>query len=151
MFLKYWNNPEATREKYKGGWLLTGDRGAKDKDGYFWFLGREDDVITSAGYRIGPGEIEDCIVGHPAVSLAAVIGIPDPLRTEKIKAYIILRPNYKGNGELKKEILDFVSRRLSPHEKPRDVEFVEQLPMTTTGKIKRNELRKAEIEKQQVY
>lgn len=148
MFLNYWNNPKATYDKYKGKWLLTGDRGTKDKDGYFWFLGREDDVITSAGYRIGPGEIEDCIVSHPAVSLAAVIGIPDPLRTEKIKAYIILRPNQNGDNDLKKEILDFVSRQLSPHEKPRDLEFVEQLPMTTTGKIKRKELRDAEIKRQ---
>ena len=150
MFLKYWNNSLATHEKYQGEWLLTGDRGTKDKDGYFWFLGREDDVITSAGYRIGPGEIEDCLVKHPAVSLAAVIGVPDPLRTEKIKAYILLRPNHKGNEDLKRDILDFVSSLLSPHEKPRDLDFVEQLPMTTTGKIKRNELRNAEIQKQQI-
>ena len=147
MFLKYWNNPKASQNKYMGDWLLTGDRGSKDKDGYFWFMGREDDIITSAGYRIGPGEVEDCIVCHPAVSLAAVIGIPDPLRTEKIKAFVILRPNYIGSGELKREILDFVSRRLSPHEKPRDLVFVKKLPMTTTGKIKRNELRNAEINK----
>ena len=145
IFLKYWNNPQATLAKYKGEWLLTGDRGTKDEDGFFWFLGREDDVITSAGYRIGPGEIEDCLARHPAVSLAAAIGIPDPLRTEKIKAYILLRPNYVGNDDLKKEILDFVSWRLSPHEKPRVIEFVDHLPLTATGKIKRKELRDNEI------
>ena len=148
MFLKYWNNPQATRDKYLGDWFLTGDSGAKDADGYFWFLGREDDVITSAGYRIGPGEIEDCLVRHPAVSLAAAIGVPDPLRTEKIKAFIVLRPGHTGDEDLKKDILNFVNRRLSPHEKPRIMEFVDQLPMTATGKIKRKDLRDAEIARQ---
>lgn len=147
MFLKYWNNPEATEEKFLGDWLLTGDRGSKDADGYFWFLGREDDVITSAGYRIGPGEIEDCLGRHPAVSLAAVIGIPDPLRTEIIKAFIMLRPGHQGGEDLKREIGDFVNRRLSPHEKPRVMEFVDTLPMTATGKIKRKDLRAAESAK----
>ncbi len=149
MFLEYWNNAQATRDKYFDDWLLTGDRGTKDEDGYFWFLGREDDVITSAGYRIGPGEIEDCLVRHPAVSLAAAIGVPDPLRTEKIKAFILLRPGHTGDEVLKKNILDFVNRRLSPHEKPRVIEFVDQLPLTATGKIKRKDLRDAEIAKQQ--
>lgn len=148
MFLQYWNNQAATRDKFLGDWLLTGDRGTKDADGYFWFLGREDDVITSAGYRIGPGEIEDCLVRHPAVSLAAAIGVPDQLRTEKIKAFILLRPGHAGDEDLKKDILDFVNRRLSPHEKPRVIEFVDQLPMTATGKIKRKDLRDAEIAKQ---
>ncbi|MBT3306631.1 MAG: AMP-binding protein [Alphaproteobacteria bacterium] len=147
MFLEYWNNPDATQDKFLGDWLLTGDRGTKDADGYFWFLGREDDVISSAGYRIGPGEIEDCLARHPAVSLAAAIGVPDPLRTEKIKAFILLRDGHTGNEDLKKEILDFVNRRLSPHEKPRIIEFVNQLPLTATGKIKRKELRDAEIAK----
>ena len=149
MFLQYWNNQAATRDKFLGDWLLTGDRGTKDADGYFWFLGREDDVITSAGYRIGPGEIEDCLVRHPAVSLAAAIGVPDQLRTEKIKAFILLRPGHAGDEDLKKDILDFVNRRLSPHEKPRVIEFVDQLPMTATGKIKRKDLRDAEMAKQQ--
>jgi acetyl-CoA synthetase len=151
MFLKYWNNPQATREKYQGDWLLTGDRGTKDDEGYFWFLGREDDIITSAGYRIGPGEIEDCLVRHPAVSLAAVIGIPDPLRTQVIKAYVILRSDQNKNEHLKKEILNFVSQRLSPHEKPRVIEFVDQLPMTATGKIKRNKLRDSEVNQREVH
>ncbi|MFQ5765400.1 MAG: AMP-binding protein, partial [Rhodospirillales bacterium] len=147
MFLEYWNNPAATEEKFLGDWLLTGDRGAQDEEGYFWFLGREDDVITSAGYRIGPGEIEDCLVRHPAVSMAAAVGIPDPLRTERIKAFIQLKPGHDGGPGLEAEIRSFIDRRLSPHEKPRLIEFVESLPMTATGKIKRKQLRDAEIAK----
>ena len=147
MFLKYWNNPKATEDKFLDDWLLTGDRGTRDVDGYFWFLGREDDVITSAGYRIGPGEIEDCLGRHPAVSLAAAIGIPDPLRTEKIKAFIQLRPGFQASEDLEREIREFVNRRLSPHEKPRIIDFVDTLPMTATGKIKRKELRDDEIAK----
>ena len=144
MFLEYWNDPKATGEKFLGDWLLTGDRGTKDADGYFWFLGREDDVITSAGYRIGPGEIEDCLVKHPAISLAAVIGVPDPLRTERVKAFIQLRPGWDGDRDLEQDIKDFVNTRLSPHQKPRIIEFVDALPMTVTGKIRRKDLRDAE-------
>jgi acetyl-CoA synthetase len=147
MFLKYWNNPKATAEKFLGDWLLTGDRGSKDADGYFWFLGREDDVITSAGYRIGPGEIEDCLARHPAVSLAAAVGVPDPLRTERIKAFIVLKHGVNGGPDLEKDLRDFVDRRLSPHERPRLIEFVDALPMTATGKIKRKQLRDAEVAK----
>jgi len=150
MFLKYWNNEQATREKFNGDWLLTGDLGRKDEDGYLWFVGRDDDVITSAGYRIGPGEIEDCIGTHGAVSLAAVVGIPDELRTESIKAFILLNENYVASQELENEIRDYVKTRLSPHEYPRHIEFVETLPMTATGKIKRKELRDDEISKTQV-
>ena len=147
MFLEYWNDAEATRRKFIGDWLITGDQGCKDEEGYLWFLGRDDDVITSAGYRIGPGEIEDCLVRHPAVALAAAIGIPDPLRTERIKAFIQLRPGNNGDPDLERDIRDFVNRRLSPHEKPRLIEFVDTLPMTATGKIKRKDLRDAEIAK----
>ncbi|HER27648.1 MAG TPA: AMP-dependent synthetase, partial [Rhodospirillales bacterium] len=100
MFLKYWNNPTASRDKFNGDWLLTGDLGKKDDDGYFWFVGRDDDVITSAGYRIGPGEIEDCIGSHPAVSLSAVVGVADELRTEAIKAFILLKDGHVGGPEL---------------------------------------------------
>ena len=147
MFLKYWKNLKATEDKFLDDWLLTGDRGTREVDGYFWFLGREDDGITSAGYRIGPGEIEDCLGRHPAVSLAAAIGIPDPLRTEKIKAFIQLRPGFQASEDLEREIREFVNRRLSPHEKPRIIDFVDTLPMTATGKIKRKELRDDEIAK----
>ncbi len=144
MFLRYWNNPEATGKKFAGDWLLTGDRGKQDEDGYFHFVGRDDDVITSGGYRIGPGEIEDCLIKHPAISMAAVIGVPDPLRTERVKAFVVLKPELQGSEDLAREIQDFVKVRLAAHEYPREVAFVEELPMTTTGKIIRKALRALE-------
>ncbi len=146
MFLKYWNDPEATRKKFVGDWLITGDMGRRDEDGYFWFVGRDDDVITSAGYRIGPGEIEDCLMRHPAVALAAAIGVPDRLRTEIVKAFVVLNEGYAPTGKLAGEIQEFVKTRLAAHEYPRLVEFVDELPMTTTGKIMRRELRRREAE-----
>ena len=148
MFLEYWADPQATTEKFLGDWLLTGDEGRMDDDGYLWYVGRDDDVITSAGYRIGPGEIEDCITKHPAVSLAAVVGVPDPVRTESIKAFILLREGSNRDPGLEDDIRAFVKSRLSPHETPRLIEFVDALPMTATGKIKRRQLRDAEIAKQ---
>lgn len=92
MFLEYWNKPEATREKFIGDWMITGDQGLMDEDGYVHFVGRDDDIITSASYRIGPGEIEDCLLKHPSIALAAAVGKPDPLRTEIVKAFIVLKP-----------------------------------------------------------
>lgn len=147
MMLEYWNNPQATTDKYIGEWLLTGDQGQIDEDGYFWFVGRDDDVITSSGYRIGPGEIEDCLTKHPAVSLAAAIGVPDKLRTEIIKVFIKLMPDENGTKELEDDIRTFVRTRLSPHEYPRVIEFVEDLPLTSTGKIMRKDLRDQEAAK----
>lgn len=144
MFLRYWNNPTATEAKFAGDWLLTGDRGRLDDEGYFHFVGRDDDVITSGGYRIGPGEIEDCLIKHPAISMAAVIGVPDPLRTERVKAFVVLKPDVQGSEDLAKEIQTFVKTRLAAHEYPRDVAFVDDLPMTTTGKIIRKALRALE-------
>jgi len=141
MFLEYWGKPEATRDKFIGDWMLTGDQGAMDEDGYIHFIGRDDDVITSAGYRIGPGEIEDCLIRHPAVALAAVVGKPDPLRTEIVKAFIVLKPDQAPSEALASQIQDFVRRHLSAHEYPREVAFIEQLPMTTTGKVIRRLLR----------
>ena len=141
MFLEYWNNPDATAKKFIGDWSLTGDMGRKDEDGYLWFVGREDDVITSAGYRIGPGEIEDCLIKHPAVSMAAVIGKPDKIRTEIVKAFIVLQSGMQAADDLKKDIQEFVRNRLAAHEYPREIEFVAELPMTATGKIIRNKLR----------
>jgi acetyl-CoA synthetase len=142
MFLGYWNNRGATGEKFAGEYLLTGDLGRMDAEGYFWFLGRSDDVITSAGYRIGPGEIENCLMKHPGVAMAAVVGVPDALRTEVVKAFIVLKPGRAGDPALAREIQDFVKTRLAAHEYPRRIEFVDSLPMTTTGKIMRRELRK---------
>lgn len=141
MFLEYWRNPQATEEKFAGGFLLTGDLGRQDADGYFHFLGRSDDVITSAGYRIGPGEIEDCLMRHPAVALAAAVGVPDDVRTEIVKVFIVLKPGFAGTDKLAREIQDFVKVRLAAHEYPRLIEFVDGLPMTATGKVMRRELR----------
>ena len=135
MFLGYWNNPEATAKKFVGDWMTTGDQGLRDADGYFHFFGRDDDVITSAGFRIGPGEIEDCLTGHPAVALAAAVGKPDPLRTEIVKAYVVLKDDVEPSEALKSELGDWVRQRLSAHEYPREVEFVDSMPLTTTGKV----------------
>jgi acetyl-CoA synthetase len=147
MFIEYWKNPQATRDKYIGDWCLTGDLAKKDGDGYFWFVGRKDDVITSAGYRIGPAEIEDCLLKHPAVCIAAVIGKPDELRTEIIKAFIIPKADITPDSELESEIKSFVKKRLAAHEYPREIEFVDELPMTATGKIKRKDLKQMEMER----
>lgn len=147
MLLEYLNKPEATREKFIDDWLITGDVGHMDEDGYFWFHGRGDDVITSSGYRIGPGEIEDALLKHEAVQMAAAIGVPDPVRTEVIKAFIIPAPGVTPSEALEEELREFVRGRLAKHEVPRMIEFVESLPMTTTGKIMRRELREQEKQK----
>ena len=144
MLLEYWNNPVATRDKFAGDWLLTGDLGVRDEDGYFWYRSRADDVITSAGYRIGPGEIEEALLRHPAVRLAAAIGVPDAVRTESIKAFLVLAEDQQPTDALAQEIREFVKTRLARHEYPRDIEFVDSLPTTTTGKIMRRELRERE-------
>jgi acetyl-CoA synthetase len=141
MFLGYWRNPEATREKFAGEYLVTGDIGVMDADGFIRFVGRNDDVITSAGYRIGPGPIEDCLLGHPAVRMAAVIGIPDATRTEIVKAFIVLNEGFAPGDALVREIQEHVRTRLAAHEYPRAIAFVDSLPMTATGKIVRRELR----------
>jgi acetyl-CoA synthetase len=140
--IEYWKNPEATAKKYAGEFLLTGDLGLQDEDGYFWYVSREDDVITTAGYRVGPSEIEHTLMKHPAVAMSAVVGIPDPIRTESIKAWIVLRPGFAPNDALAREIQDFVKVQLAAHEYPRFVQFTETLPMTATGKVLRRELRK---------
>jgi len=142
MFLRYWNNPEATAAKFRGDWLLTGDTGVMDEDGYLRFVGRDDDVITSAGYRIGPGEVEDCLLRHPAVALAAVVGLPDELRTEAVTAVIVPREGVAPGPALAAEIQSFVRDRLAAHLYPRRVLFAEDLPLTATGKVMRGTLRK---------
>src|SRR5215468_4029006 len=141
MFLEYWGRPDATRDKFIGDWMTTGDQGIQDEDGYVQFVGRDDDVITSSGYRIGPGEIEDCLIRHPAVALAAVIGKPDPVRTEIVKAFIVLKSGIAASDALATEIQEFVKTRLSAHEYPREIAFIREMPMTTTGKVIRRLLR----------
>lgn len=142
MFLGYWNRPDKTAEKFRDGWLLTGDEGRMDEAGYVHFSARADDVITSAGYRIGPSEIEDCLTGHPDVALAAVVGVPDPIRTESVKAFVVLREGAAETG-LADALTARVRRLVSPHVAPREVAFVQSLPMTDTGKIQRRVLREA--------
>jgi acetyl-CoA synthetase len=148
-FLEYWKNPQATREKFIGDWGCTGDQAKMDEDGYLWYQGRSDDVIKSAGYRIGPAEIESCLVKHPAVLNAAVIGKPDATRGAIVKAFIVLQPGHAASSDLIEQIKSHVRGRLAPYEYPREIEFIDALPMTTTGKVQRKELRKLEEAKLQ--
>ena len=147
MFLGYWGNPKATEDKFIGDWALTGDLARRDEQGYFWYVGRKDDLISSAGYRIGPAEIEDCLIKHPAVFMAGVIGAPDAVRGEIVKAFIVLKPGFTPEPTLKEDIQQFVKTRLAAHEYPREVEFLNELPLTATGKIMRKDLRKLEVER----
>ena len=140
-FLRYWNKPEATAEKFAKGWLLTGDTGVRDEEGYFWFEARNDDVIISGGYRIGPGEIEECLMAHPAVALVAAVGVPDPIRGEVVKAFIVPRQGVAVDEALRADVQGYVKSRLSAHEYPRQIEFRDSLPLTITGKIRRKDLR----------
>ena len=146
LFLEYWQAPDKTAEKFRGDWMLTGDEGVMDDEGYFYFNSRTDDVITSSGYRIGPTEIEHCLTGHPAVEMAAVIGVPDPIRTETVKAFVTLGGGRNGDPDLEKELITHVRTRLSPHVAPREVVFIDRMPVTATGKILRRELRQTQPE-----
>ena len=146
-FLGYWDQEKATLEKFIGDYWGTGDLGYRDADGYLWFVGRKDDVISSAGHRIGPGEIEDCLIKHEAVAQAAVVGSPDALRGEIVKAFIVLAEGQTPSETLARNIQQNVKQRLAAHEYPREIEFVDSLPMTTTGKVRRIELREREIER----
>lgn len=144
MMLSYWNQPDETAAKFKGpqkDWFATGDQAIMDEEGFVSFVGRDDDIITSAGYRIGPTEVEDCLLSHDAVSLAAVIGKPDELRTEIVKAYVVPAPGIEPSPELAKQIQSYVRERLSAHAFPREIAFRTELPLTTSGKIIRRELR----------
>lgn len=141
MMLEYWNRADATAQKFRGDWLVTGDRGVLD-DGYIRFVGRDDDVITSGGYRIGPSEIEDCLLKHPAVAQVGVIGKPDPLRTEIVKAYVVLRKGIPASDDLARELQNHARNLSAAHSYPREIAFLDALPMTVTGKVMRRELRK---------
>jgi acetyl-CoA synthetase len=142
MFLEYWNNPEATAAKFRGGWCLTGDVALQDDDGYIWYKGREDDLISSGGYRIGPTDIEDCLMKHRAVLMAAAVGHPDPVRGEIVKAFVVPQPGVAAAPALAEEIRAFVGERLAWYQAPREIVFVEELPLTATGKIIRRDLRR---------
>ena len=141
MLLEYWKRSDATAAKFAGDWMLYGDMATKDEDGYFWFQGRNDDIIKSSGYRIGPTEVEDCLVQHPAVRLAGVIGTPDPVRGEAVTAFIVLAENHTAGDALAADIQAFVRERLAAHEYPRKIRFIADMPMTVTGKIRRLDLR----------
>jgi medium-chain acyl-CoA synthetase len=144
MFQEYWRNPEAMERSFKGDWYLTGDRAYRDADGYFWFVGRADDVIISAGYRIGPFEVESALVEHAAVVEAAVVASPDAVRGEIVKAFVILAPGYAAGDALAAELQDYVKSVTAPYKYPREIEFVTELPKTISGKIRRVELRERE-------
>ncbi|ARP80907.1 AMP-binding protein [Bordetella genomosp. 8] len=149
LFLQYWRNPTATAAKFSGDWCRTGDLARMDEDGYLWYAGRSDDVFKSAGYRIGPGEIESCLLGHPAVANAAVVPKPDAERGALVKAYVVLTPEYAGQARdgIVQALQDHVRERLAPYEYPKEIEFLDELPMTTTGKVQRRVLRQLEEEK----
>ncbi len=146
-FLGYWKNDAATQAKYTGDWCRTGDLATRDADGYLWYQGRADDVFKSAGYRIGPSEIENCLVKHPAVANAAVVPSPDPERGNVVKAFIVLTQGHAPSAQLEEEIKNHVRGRLAPYEYPKEIEFIDQLPMTTTGKVQRRVLRLREAER----
>jgi len=145
LFQEYWRDQEAMERSFLGDWYLTGDKAYKDEDGYFWFVGRADDVIISAGYRIGPFEVESALIEHPAVAESAVVASPDPVRGDIVKAFVILAPNYVASDELVISIQDHVRSITAPYKYPRSVEFVTELPKTVSGKIRRVELREMEL------
>ncbi len=147
-FLGYWGNEAATRAKFTGdprdSWCRTGDAAVMDGQGYLWYQGRSDDVFKSAGYRIGPSEVENCLVKHPAVANAAVVPKPDAERGAVVKAYVVLAPGFAGDAALVEQLQRHVRGKLAPYEYPKEIEFVDALPMTTTGKVQRRVLRQQE-------
>jgi acetyl-CoA synthetase len=158
-FLGYWKNASSTRAKFTGDWCRTGDQAVRDADGYLWYQGRSDDVFKAAGYRIGPGEIENCLVKHPAVANAAVVPKPDPERGAVVKAYVVIAPDFiaacahsagataQFHAQLTEDLQNHVRGLLAPYEYPKEIEFVDALPMTTTGKVQRRVLRLREEER----
>jgi acetyl-CoA synthetase len=141
LYLGYHKDAEATAERFRHGWYFTGDRATRDADGYIWFEGREDDVITSSAYRIGPFEVESALVAHPAVAEAGVVGKPDPQRTEIVCAFVILAPGHTPSAQLTRDLQDFTKRETAPYKYPREIHYVTELPKTVSGKIRRTELR----------
>ncbi|MCA0324837.1 MAG: AMP-binding protein, partial [Proteobacteria bacterium] len=158
-FLGYWHKPDATEAKFSGDWCRTGDLAVRDADGYLWYQGRADDVFKAAGYRIGPGEIENCLVKHPAVANCAVVPKPDAERGALVKAYVVLTPDFVAarvdsaltndqfDAQLVGQLQAHVRGQLAPYEYPKEIEFIDALPMTTTGKVQRRVLRVQEEER----
>jgi len=144
LFREYWKNPEETAATRRGAWYITGDRARRDEDGYLWFIGRADDVIISAGYRIGPFEVESALLEHPAVLESAVVASPDPVRGEIVKAFVVLREGQARGDALAHALQDHVKKVTAPYKYPREIEFVDSLPKTVSGKIRRVELRERE-------
>ena len=144
LMMEYWKDPKANESAFKGDWYYTGDRAYRDEDGYFWFVGRDDDVIKSSGYRIGPFEVESALIEHDAVAECGVVGAPDPggVRGVVVKAFVVLAKGYEASEALTKEIQDYVKKTTAPYKYPRIVEYVKELPKTISGKILRRELRK---------
>jgi acetyl-CoA synthetase len=143
-FLEYFKNAEATAKKFTGDWCRTGDLAKRDADGYLWYQGRADDMFKAAGYRIGPSEIENCLVGHKAVANAAVVPSPDETRGNIVKAFIVLAPGVVASPAIEDDIRQHVRSHLAPYEYPKEIEFIDALPMTTTGKVQRRVLRERE-------
>ncbi|HEX5863011.1 MAG TPA: AMP-binding protein, partial [Casimicrobiaceae bacterium] len=146
-FLEYFKNPEGTAKKFTGDWCRTGDLALRDADGYLWYQGRADDMFKAAGYRIGPSEIENCLVKHTAVANAAVVPSPDETRGNVVKAFIVLAPGQTPSLALEEDIRRHVRQFLAPYEYPKEIEFIDALPMTTTGKVQRRVLRERERER----
>jgi len=146
LFLGYWKNDTATVEKFAGDWCRTGDLASLDADGYFWYAGRADDVFKSSGYRIGPGEIENCLLEHPAVANVAVVPKPDAERGAVVKAFVVLTAEHAGEDReaITAALQELVRQRLAPYEYPKEIEYIDILPMTVTGKIQRKVLRQLE-------
>ncbi len=147
LFVEYLDNPEENRKSFVNGWYYTGDKVCRDDDGYLWFVGRDDDVIKSSGYRIGPFEVESALIEHPAVVEAAVVGSPDRIRGLIVKAFVVLNKGYEPSESLIRELKTYVKRATAPYKYPREIEFVTELPKTISGKIKRSDLRAAELKK----
>jgi acetyl-CoA synthetase/medium-chain acyl-CoA synthetase len=141
LFREYWRNPDENAVRFRGDWYLTGDRATRDAEGYYWFVGRGDDVIKSASYRIGPFEVESALIEHPAVLEAAAVGKPDPVRGQIVKAFIVLRKGHAPSEELKRQWQEHCRQLTAPYKYPRDIEFLPELPKTISGKIRRVELR----------
>jgi len=145
MFMAYWNDEERYNSRFKNGWYLTGDEAVRDSDGYFWFVGRSDDVINTAGHLVGPFEVESALIEHPAVAEAGVIGKPDPIAMEVVKAFVSLKEGYEPTDKLRRELMGFARAKLAAAVAPREIEIIDSLPKTRSGKIMRRLLKAREL------